>query len=132
MWTNDVSIKVFATVKTESSKILLSKYPDIFFTSSDKAQTSPKFPTVYIHEVGTTEQGMDLENTQINAGLFTFQIDVFDNQNQNRARDVMGEVMKVMKSMRFSVISMPEFQNTADTYRQTARFRRLIGYGEQF
>lgn len=130
MWTNEISSIVFTRIKTEASKRLKSKYPDIYFTNSDRAQTDPKFPTVYIHEIGSAEQGEDLQGTEINAVMTTFQIDVTDNQSQNRTNEVMSYVVEMMKSMRFSVIAMPEFQNTESTYRSTARFRRLIGNGD--
>lgn len=130
MWTNEISSIVFTRIKTEATKRLSGKYPDIYFTNSDRAQTEPKFPTVYIHEIGSVEQGQDLENLQINAVMTTFQIDVTDNQSQNRANNVMSCVVEIMKSMRFSVVSMPEFQNTESTYRSIARFRRVIGSGD--
>lgn len=132
MWVMDISPKVFSKVKTEGTKNLKSKYPNIFFTTLNKVQTNPKFPTVYVHEVGTTEQGQDLENKEINAVLATFQIDVTDNENQNNANKVMGEVVRIMKTMGFSVVNMPEFQSVEDVYRLTARFRRMIGQGDIF
>lgn len=130
MWTSEISSIVFTKVKVEVLKSLKNKYPNIYFTNSDRVQTDPKFPTVYIHEIGSTEQGEDLEGTSINAVLTTFQVDVTDNQSQNRANEVISEVVGIMKSMRFSVIAMPEFQNTESTYRSTARFRRMIGQGD--
>lgn len=127
MWTSDIESMVFTRIKAKGNKALKSKYPNIYFTTSDKAQTNPKFPTVYLHEVGSIEQGMDLENTEINAVLNTIQVDVFDNESQERVKEVMSNIVKTMKSMRYTVISLPEFQNTSSTYRQTARFRRMIG-----
>lgn len=130
MWTSEISSIVFTRIKVEVLKSLKSKYPNIYFTNSDRAQTNPKFPTVYINEIGSTERGEDLEGTSINAVMATFQIDVTDNQSQNRASEVMSKIVGIMKSMRFSVIAMPEFQNTESTYRSTARFRRMIGQGD--
>lgn len=130
MWTSDIQSMVFTRVKARGNNALKSKYPNIYFTNSDRVQTEPKFPTVYVHEVGSVEQGMDLKNTEINAVLSTFQIDVTDNVSQDRAREVMNNVVATMKSMSFSIVSMPQFENTSNTYRQTARFRRMIGKGD--
>lgn len=130
MWTSDIESMVFTRVKAKGNNALKSAYPNINFTTSDRVKTEPKFPTVYVHEVGSVEQGMDLENTQINSILTTFQIDVTDNKKQQNARDVMKEILKIMKSMRFTVIAMPQFQNTDDVYRQTARFRRAIDWND--
>ena len=126
MWTSDLSSIIFTKIKVQFSISIKKKYPDLYFTNSDKVQKLPKFPTVYIHEMGSAERGNDLENSEINAALSTFQIDVTDNQSQNRANEVMGEVVRIMKSMRFSVVTMPEFQNTDSAYRSVARFRRAI------
>lgn len=132
MWTSEIQSRVFSRVKNKGTKALKASYPNIYFTTSDKVQTNPKFPTIYLHEVGSVEQGQDLDNTSINAVLFTIQIDVTDNESQNRVNEVMGEIVSIMKSMRFSVVTMPEFQNTDSIYRSTARFRRMIGNEETF
>ena len=126
MWTSDLSSIIFTMIKAKFSASIKKKYPNLYFTNSNKVQTSPKFPTVYIHEMGSTERGNDFENFEINAVLSTFQIDVTDNQSQNRAGEVMDEVVRIMKSMRFSVVTMPEFRNADSTYRSVARFRRAI------
>uniref|UniRef100_A0AAU8B7M1 DUF3168 domain-containing protein n=1 Tax=Dulem virus 39 TaxID=3145757 RepID=A0AAU8B7M1_9CAUD len=130
MWTSDISSIVFTRVKVQFSSTINTKYPDLYFTNSDKTQTTSKFPTVYVHEVGSIEQGQDIDNTGINAVLSTFQIDVIDSQSQERANEVMGEVVRIMKGMRFSITAMPEFKNTDSDYRSVARFRRMIGAGD--
>lgn len=123
----DVESVVFSKIKAILTSKLKTKYPELSFTTSDKVLKNPKFPNVYIHLVGTSEIGADLDNASINGILATFQIETTDNQNQNRTKEVMDEVVNVMKGMRFSVIAMPEFSNTDSTYRSVARFRRAIG-----
>lgn len=130
MWTSNIQSVVFSIVKNEVSKVLLNEYTDLHFTTSDKVQTVPQFPSVYIHEIGSIEQGMDLEGADINAIMCNIQIEVTDNISQERVRKTMGEVLRVMKKMRFSVVLMPEYQNTTETFRQVARFRRVIGQGD--
>lgn len=123
----DIETIVFSRIKAILTSKLKTKYPNISFTTSDKVSSDPKFPNVYIHMMGSQEIGEDLENNTINGVLATFQIETTDNQSQSRAKDVMNEVVGVMKGMRFSVIAMPEFNNTDSTFRSVARFRRTIG-----
>ena len=127
MWTGDIASIIFTRIKIQFSSNLKTKYPDLYFTNSDNSQTTPKFPTVYIHEIGSVEQGQDLDNSEINATLSSFQIEVIDNVSQNRAKEIMEEVIRIMKIMRFTITALPEFQNTDSDYRSVARFRRMIG-----
>ena len=82
---------------------------------------------MYIQLLPSTEQGQDIEGNTINAGLFTFQIEVTDNQSQTRAKDVMSEVKRIMKSMRFTIQPTPDIQDTKDTHRAIMRCNRRIG-----
>lgn len=123
----DIETIVFSRIKAILTSKLKTKYPNISFTTSDKVSGEPKFPTVYVHMVGSQEIGEDLENNTINGVLATFQIETTDNESQTKAKDVMNEVVGVMKGMRFSAIVMPESQNTDTTKRCVARFRRTIG-----
>ena len=132
-WIMLVPSLVFSRIKTDFSEKLKTEYgmTEKHFSTVNKSSTDPTFPFVYIHSLPASEQGGDLEGTTINAGLFSFQVDVYDNQSQSRARTVMREVVRIMKSMRFQVNAMPEFERSNDgVYRSTARFRRLIGSGD--
>ena len=128
-WTDRISSVVFTRIKNEFSSSLKEKYKmkDENFSTVGSSDTPAVFPFVYIKLLPSTEQGQDIEGNTINAGLFTFQIEVTDNQTQARAKDVMSEVKRIMKSMRFSVTGMPSFEDTSDTHRAIARFRRSIG-----
>lgn len=123
----DIETIVFSRIKAILTSKLKTKYPNISFTTSDKVKDKPKFPNVYVHILGSQETGEDLENNTINGVLATFQIETTDNETQTRAKEVMNETIKIMKSMRFSIVSMPEFQNTDTAYRCVARCRRIIG-----
>ena len=50
-----------------------------------------------------------------------------DNRNQTTTKEVMDAVVGVVKEMRFSIIAMPEFNNTNSAYRSVMRCRRTIG-----
>lgn len=123
----DLEIIVFSRIKNRFSAELIRKFPNAYFTTSDRAVAQPRFPTIYIHEMSGREMGQDLAGTEINAVLSTFQIEVFDNMSESNVSEVMANIVNTMKSMRFDVISMPEFRNDNDVYRKVARFRRVIG-----
>jgi len=119
--------QVITRIKTQFSKKLKEKYKNINFTTENKVDALPRFPTVYIHEMPGAETGADLQGDAINAVWSSFQIEVTANTKMNEAKEVMDEVVKIMKTMRFQVTYMPEFQNTDSVYRRVARFRRIIG-----
>lgn len=130
MWISDIESMILTRVKIGVKQKLETKYPNIFFTTSDRNQVNPRFPTVMIRDMGGAERGNDNENIHINAYLCTIQVDVIDNESQNRAKDVMRYVIDEMKKMSFSIITAPISDNNSDTYRVVARCRREIGWND--
>ena len=128
-WTDRISSVVFTRIKNEFSSSLKTKYKmtSSNFSTVGSSDTPAVFPFVYIQLLPSTEQGQDIDGNEINAGLFTFQIEVTDNQTQARAKDVMYEVKRIMKSMRFTVQPAPDIQDTKDTHRAIMRCNRRIG-----
>lgn len=128
-WTDGVSSVVFTRIKNEFSSPLKEKYKmtSSNFSTVGSSDTPAVFPFVYIQLLPSTEQGQDIEGNTINAGLFTFQIEVTDNQSQTRAKDVMSEIKRIMKSMRFTVQCTPTLEDTKDTHRAIMRCNRIIG-----
>ena len=127
-WIMLVPSFVFTKIKTEFSndiKTRLSMTGENF-SAVDSTNKKAVFPFVHVHSLTASEKGQDLEGNTINAGLFTFQIDVIDNKTQNRSREVMSEIVRIMKTMRFEIVAMPEFSSDG-THRCVARFRRMIG-----
>ena len=131
----DVESQVFSRIFYEFSDTLKTKYNlDIDnFTTKGTSNTDTVFPLIYVHLLPAMEQGQTLENTDIESGLYTIQIDVSDNSDPDIAKRLMDECVRIMKGMRFSIPTMPEFYfNQTSVYRQTARFRRLIGSEDIF
>ena len=128
-WTDRISSIVFTRIKNEFSNSLKTKYKmtNSNFSTVGSSDTPAVFPFVYIQLLPSAEAGQDIEGNTINAGLFTFQIEVTDNQTQARAKDVMSEVKRIMKSMRFTVQTTPDIQDTKDTHRAIMRCNRRIG-----
>ncbi len=127
---NSLESKIFTQIKAKFSQKIKNEYKSLNFTVEEESKTDPQFPNVYIFLMESPEIGMTLEGTTFAGGLFTFQIKVTDNQNQTRVKDVMGEIVRVMKSMRFQMPAMPIYQNTKDEYWSIARFRRTICDGD--
>ena len=128
-WTDRISSVVFTRIKNEFSSSLKTKYKmtSSNFSTVGSSDTSAVFPFVYIQLLPSSEAGQDIEGNTINAGLFTFQIEVTDNQTKERAKDVMSEVKRIMKSMRFTVQCTPTLEDTKDTHRAIMRCNRIIG-----
>ena len=128
-WTDRISSIVFTRIKNEFSSSLKTKYKmtSSNFSTVGSSDSEPVFPFVYIQLLPSAEQGQDIEGNEINAGLFTFQIEVTDNQTQARSKEVMAEVKRIMKAMRFTVQTTPDIQDTKDTHRAIMRCNRIIG-----
>ena len=131
-WTDRISSVVFTRIKNEFSSTIKKNYKmkDENFSTVGSSDTPAVFPFVYIQLLPSAEQGQDIEGNTINAGLFTFQIEVTDNQSQTRAKDVMSEVKRIMKSMRFTVQCTPTLEDTKDTHRAIMRCNRIIGFND--
>ena len=128
-WTDRISSVVFSRIKNEFSSTIKKNYKmkDENFSTVGSSDTPAVFPFVYVQLLPSAETGQDLEGATINAGLFTFQIEVTDNQTQARAKDVMSEIKRIMKSMRFTVQCTPTLEDTKDTHRAIMRCNRIIG-----
>lgn len=131
MWTTSISSKVFTIIKAKATTKLNTKYPDINFTTSSSVSSEPKFPTVYIKQMQGAERGQDLEGTEVNAVLSSFQIEVVTNTNDTDAREVASVVADIMKSLRYQMIGEPYADNTSsDTHRNVARYQRIVAFGD--
>lgn len=132
-WIMQLPSIVFTRIKTQFPEKIKEQYgmTSENFSSESNTNEDAIFPFVYVKLLPAVEQGADLDGTSINGGLFTFQIDVYDNESQSRAKNVMAEIVAIMKSLRFQIVAMPEFEKT-ETYRSTARFRRIFGALDTF
>ncbi len=119
--------QVFSRVKNQFSPSIKENFPKLEFTTDSKRTNNiANFPLVFMFSLTSPETSKDLERTRINGVTATFQIEVSDNESQSRARTVMTEVIRVMKTMRFDVLTMPIPADYGGVYRLVARFRRSI------
>ena len=124
-WIMQLTPMIFTRIKNDVSK----KYNNLTyenFSSTGTGKTPAEFPFIYIQSLPAVEKGQDLEAISINSGLFTYQIEVTDNQTQSKANAIMTEIIKIMKRMAFEVVGMPIFENTESAYSCVARFWRQI------
>ena len=128
-WIMLVPSIIFTRIKTNFSEKIKTKHnmTNNNFSTLSKSDLDAVFPFVYVKSLTASEQGRDLQGTSINGALFTFQIEVIDNKKQQNAREVMGEIIRIMKEMGFENNSLPFFEDTNDnTHRIVARFRKMM------
>lgn len=125
-----IESKVYTRLKNNVSETFISKYPSYTVTTKDKRPANMTYPYVYVHEMTGIERGSTLENDTLAALNVTIQVEVYSDKSQTVTSDTMKEIVRIMKSMRFSVSAFPENLNTDSVYRKVARFERLIGDGD--
>ena len=130
-WDDLIPSKVFTRIKTNFAQSLKTKYKmtDKNFSTVGSSDAPAVFPFVSIQLLSETENARTLKGTTINSANFGFQIDIYDNQSDNRAEEVAREVKRIMKSMAFYGSKQPS-QSSKGTYRKTYRFSRIICSGD--
>ena len=144
IWTDEIPTIVFVRVTEEFSKDLKKKYGFKAtkvkyewmdeaeyvwnkFSTSQVSETPPEFPYITIIQLPGQERGQDLEACHINGQLFSFQVDVYDNVSEERAKNCISEVTRIMMTvLGFRGRQMPTPNSEPQLYRMTARFEREI------
>lgn len=144
LWTMDLPDSIYGRLVSEFPERLKTKYKFQkltvngvtqwlnFSKSSVSLDTKPVFPYITFLELPGSEKGRDLEGNSINAALFTFQVDVYDNAKEETTKECMAAIVKIMKSMMFEASAMPAPDSKPQEYRSTARFSRIIGAADVF
>lgn len=122
---------IFSRLKAEFSPKIKEKYKDLNFTTQEESKVKPKFPNVYVYLIPGTEIGQTTEGDVFEGGLFTFQIRVTNNSGQTAVQEIINEIVKLMKKMRFQMIATPVYENDSDTQWSVARFRRAIAENDR-
>lgn len=138
LWTMDMADAIYARVVADFPESLKKKYKfqkitvngvtrwQNFSNSSVALDTKPVFPYITFVELPGQERGRDLEANTINAALFSFQVDVYDNSKENTTKECMAAIVKIMKTMMFEAKPLPAPDSRQQEYRSTARFSRVI------
>lgn len=130
-WTIDLDNIIYTAIKTKLLNAFQPKYPDFYVTNSSVSPDVARFPTVFIQPISNTEAGETLEGDVICGVNYGLQIEVTTKAADiSVAKAVMSEAVGIMKGMLFRGGQLPLYENTKDTYRMIARFRREIAEGD--
>lgn len=121
---------VFTRVKTEFSKTIKNKYPNLEMSTTQQSLSNVKFPHISIKLLPSSEIGQDLSGETVNGIDANFEIRISSNKNNNETREIMAEVKRIFKTMRFRFDDMPYPEQTDGTYYSIARASRAIGSGD--
>lgn len=130
-WAYDLGAQIYSMISNNVRQRLSGLYEDLNITKKSKSVGTPKFPTIYIHELPGTEVGQDLDGTSINGVMISFQVDVTTNEDEAEIRKIMGIVADEFKKMHFQTVSLLEIDDSGEVIRGIARFRRIKGNAEQ-
>ncbi len=131
-WVFDLETKIYSRVKVNALKKLKDKYPKINFTTSDRNQGDPIYPTVYIHELPANEIGKDITGDAINGVSYTMQVEVIADTSQEETKEIMKVIMLEFKKLKFNINVFPSFENGNTYYRSVSRCQRIFGCNDIF
>lgn len=138
VWVIDLPDSIYGRLVSEFPERLKKKYKFqkvtvngvtqwLNFSNSSFSDTKPVFPYITFLTLPGQERGQTLEGNSINAAIFTFQVDVYDNTKEETTKECMAAIVNIMKSMRFQAKPLPAPDSRPQEYRSTAQFSRLIG-----
>lgn len=122
----DYESMVTTRLTYELGKEYATRFPDLQVVTDDLITRPSKWPTVWVRAIQNVERDRDLEGDVINAVMSTFQIEVYDNANQENAKMVGNSVTAIMKSLCFDGIQLMEKDTVSGVYRCIGRYRRYI------
>ena len=108
-------------------------YPELALTSKDVSDEPPGFPCLFVNSLGEPTNGNDFQNNQCYI-TSTIELQSYSAEtpvgSQTQARQIMDAAGDVMISMGYQLIAGP-YQNNKGYFRTIARFRRLVGSGDE-
>lgn len=125
-WFSEIESTVFTYISYMISEKTGAPYPRLNCTTKSQTTKPSKFPTLYLHNLTPVEQAQDLENDEVNALLATIEIQVFSNQSESEANDIMTTAISLMKDLRWSVTMFPDPQTSDNVSFTIARFRKIV------
>ena len=125
-WFSEIESKVFTYISYKMTEKTGAPYPQLNCTTKSQTTTPSKFPTLYLHNLTPVEQSQDLENDEVNSLLATIEIQVFSNQSEDEANNIMTSAIAFMKDLRWNVTMFPDPQTNDKVSFTIARFRKLV------
>lgn len=131
-WYEQLESKIYTVVSYRMKQALNGKVSKaIKFTSVDENDSTPYFPTCYLHELEPMEQGNDLLGTSVNAVMETMECIAYS-RDKKECKMILQECVYQMKQLGFSVTSMPIISTRDNVHNGVSRFRRIIGADDTF
>lgn len=119
-------------IYTELVDVLKKAYPDVFVTS-EIIQSPPKFPCVFINEIGNiTDINTGTTSEIENHSIITYEIQVFSDKDKGKKTEckkilqVLDDKMGKLGFNRFMYSSIPNVLDNS-IYRVLARYRAEVG-----
>lgn len=126
-WYEELESNIFTLVSHRIRKALKDKVSKtIKFTTEAQSDSTPYFPTCYIHSLTPAETGNDLVGQTINAIISTMEVIVYSN-DKGECTTIVNEAVFQMKRLGFSVTAMPILTEDGRVSNGVCRFRRVIG-----
>lgn len=127
-WVLENEARIYTIIYGMCIADLTELFSTIRFTTSSETDVT-QFPTVYIHELGTTELGRDMEQTVINVITTTFEVAITVNTQKSDAVTIMKYILNAFKTLGFEGYALPVTETSDGMYICTARFRGKVTNG---
>lgn len=101
--------------------------------TSTNSDSPPSLPALLVDQIDNPDTAEDLENSE-NAVESTIEIQSYSNKSLNESRKIINIACDAMRQMGYRRRMGPkQVINAGDNkiFRMTARFSRVIGYGEE-
>lgn len=130
-WVMDVEYDVYTKIKYATETDVSALYPSIVYTNDNESglATTNDY-TVYIHSLSPVSVGDDIEGAEINGIRATFECQVICSTNKVDCRKIMAFMVNAFKKYSFEGTMLPVVTKSDNMFVATARFRRIIGYGD--
>lgn len=126
-WYEQLESAIYTLVSYRMKKALEGKTSKaIKFTTVGENDSTPYFPTCYIHELQPAEYGQDIEGSSVNAVIETMECIVYS-RDKTECKTILNECVYQMKRLKFIVTAMPIVSTRDNVHNGVARFRRLVG-----
>lgn len=126
-WYESLESTIYTLVSYRMKKALEDKTSKaIKFTSVGENDSTPYFPTCYIHELQSVEYGQDLEGSSVNAVNERMGCIVYS-RDKTECKTILNECVYQMKRLGFKVMKMPTVSTRDNIHNGDAEFQRLVG-----
>lgn len=132
-WYSEIESTIFTVLQYNLALKDSAPYPELNCTTSSQNESLENvadFPSLYVHLLPAVVIGNDLENSTINAVNATVELQVYSNVSETQCVKIMNAAILEMKKLHFNVPMLPDPQTVDKKYFAIARFRRVIGAGD--